>query len=130
MMLFPLPFFAAGASILYENLVKNPQNNPPRPSGPGWYALLPETNLRKRERIWLIVALALDGALLFIFWNYFSIASRPYGLLVDTITAICVLIALIPLVFLWREYRLRDLMEDGRLELRARKQITATVDVA
>ncbi len=117
LMLFVLPFFAVAIGVLYGAFARTEQNNVPQPSGPNWYVLLPEANLRRRERFWLIVALAVDGALLLILWNYFSIASRPYGLLVEIVTAVCVLIALIPLVFIRRMYRLGGLLQDGRVEL-------------
>ncbi len=116
-MLFSLPFFAVGIGVLFRAFTRSEQNNNPQPSEPNWYTLLPEANLWWRERIWLIAALALDGALLFIFWNYFSIASRPYGLLVDIVTAAFFLIAWVPLVFIWRMYRLGGLLQDGRVEL-------------
>ena len=116
-MLFALPFISVGIGVLYGAFTHTEQNNPPQPSEPSWYTLLPEANLRKSERLWLIIALVLDAALFFIFWNYFSLATRPYGLLVQIVTTLCAIVALIPMIFIWRMYRLGGLLQDGRLEL-------------
>ena len=117
LMLFTLPFFAVGFGVLRSGLSRPKFNIHPESHSPSWFTLLPEANLHSRLRSWLILALVADGAFALILWNYFSIATPPYGWLVDIVTALIGGVAVVPLVLVWRIWRLGGLVQDGQVEL-------------
>jgi|GEM_PF-1941469 len=126
LMLFTLPFFAVGFGVLRSGLSRPQFNLHPESCSPSWFTLLPEANLHARLRSWLILALVVDGAFALILWNYFSIATPPYGWLVDIVTAVVCAVAVLPLVFVWRIWRLGGLVQDGQVELGSESLTTGT----
>ncbi len=67
-----------------------------------------------------------DGAFALILWNYFAIATPPYGWLVDIVSAVVCALAVVPLVLVWRIWRLGGLVQDGQLELGGESLTTGT----
>ncbi len=126
LMLFTLPFFAVGFGVLRSGLSRPQFNLHPESHSPSWFTLLPEANLHSRLRSWLILTLVVDGAFALILWNYFSIATPPYGWLVVIVTAVVCALAVVPLVLVWRTWRLGGLVQDGQLELGGESLATGT----